>query len=242
VYGADTLSDPVRRLILDEFKIPVLSGYQSVEAPRIGFECDQHLGLHLNIDIHPVRIVDAAGHTLPPGESGEVVVSNLVNRATVLLNYRLGDLAALLPDPCPCGRTLPLLSFPLGRSDDFLVLPSGEIVHPHNVCDLFRFERRLWQFQVVQETPTHFRVALVVAEGCDRRKLSERIAAGFAGIFGGEARVDVSFVDAIERTAAGKCRPLVSKCRRPGPATPEVTAARAGERSAPAPPDAGAGR
>jgi hypothetical protein len=48
--------------------------------------------------------------TPDPRTSGEVVVSNLVNRETVLLNYRLGDVAASLPDRCPCGRSLPLLS------------------------------------------------------------------------------------------------------------------------------------
>lgn len=129
-YGGDELSTSVRRLITETFGIPVFSTYQAIEALKIAFECEQHGGLHLNIDLYPVRAADAEGRSLPPGESGDVVVSNLVNKATVLLNYRLGDIACMLPEPCPCGRSLPLLSFPQGRTDDWIRLPSGKVVHP----------------------------------------------------------------------------------------------------------------
>jgi len=72
------------------------------------------------------------------GESGDVVVSNLVNRATVLLNYRLGDIARKLSRTCPCGRSLPLLSFPEGRNDEYLQLASGKVMHPQSVRTVFR--------------------------------------------------------------------------------------------------------
>lgn len=99
-YGGDNLSTAARRVFEQKLGIPVFSAYQAIEAFRIGFECERHAGLHLNIDLSPLRIVDAEGRPLGPGEPGDVVVSNLVNRATVLLNYRLGDVASLLPDPC----------------------------------------------------------------------------------------------------------------------------------------------
>ena len=54
-----------------------------------------------------------------------MVVSNLVNRGTVLLNYRVGDLAARLPEPCGCGRALPLLSEVQGRRTEWLESSSG---------------------------------------------------------------------------------------------------------------------
>ena len=49
------------------------------------------------------------------------MVSNLVNRGTVLLNYRLGDVAAKLDGRCACGRTLPMMSFLEGRSDEWIL-------------------------------------------------------------------------------------------------------------------------
>ncbi len=140
-YGGDGLSPAARSLIERQFGIPVFSIYQSIEALRIGFDCQAHQGLHLNVDLYPVRIVDPEGRTLPPGTSGEVVVSNLVNHGMVLLNYRLGDVAAQLPGSCSCGRSLPLLAPPPGRTDDLIALPSGTVIHPQAIRDLFSDER-----------------------------------------------------------------------------------------------------
>jgi len=212
---ADALSPSVRHLIENEFNIPVFSKYGAVEAFNIGFECEHHRGHHLNIDLHPVRIVDEEGREVPKGESGEVVVSNLVNRATVLFNYRLSDVSAISPDRCPCGRSLPLLSFLYGRTDDLLELPSGEIAHPLTLKMIFCFdEPDLWEFQVIQETRTHFRVPIVASESCDREEMRKRIAAKMSQALGGDVRADICFVDSLDRTGAGKLRTVISKCTR----------------------------
>jgi phenylacetate-CoA ligase len=86
-----------------------------MEAGTIGFQCERREGFHLNVDLCAVRIVDAEGRTVPPGTSGDIVISSLDNRATVLLNYRIGDRGTLSPQPCPCGRSLPLLASLEGR-------------------------------------------------------------------------------------------------------------------------------
>jgi len=209
-FGGDGLSDSARRLILDRFGIPAFSIYSSVEAPSIAFECGEHRGLHINEDIYPLRIVDASGRSLSPGEYGEVVVSNLVNRTMVLLNYRLGDLAAILPGSCPCGRSLPLMSFPAGRKDDWLELPSGEPVHPSLVYPLLRDEEAILQYQLVQETPLDFRLSLVTKISCNRPETEARLRAKFGRVFGDKIRLRVSFASSIPRTASGKIRRVVS--------------------------------
>jgi len=213
-FSSDGLADSVRRLIQERFGIPVFSTYQANEALKLGFECERHRGLHLNVDLYPVRIVDASGQELPVGEEGEVVVSNLVNAATVLLNYRLGDIAAFLPETCRCGRSLPLLSFIPGRCDDLITLPSGRIIHPQAVRTLFTVEDQVWQYQVVQHSTTRFSLNIVASRAADRQKLKERVAARFLERFGSEARADISFVDAIDRTAGGKSRPVISMIRQ----------------------------
>lgn len=209
LYGGDTLSAAARKLFAETLGIPVFSTYQAIEAFKIGFECERHAGLHLNLDLYPLRIVDPDGRALGPGERGDVVVSNLVNRATVLLNYRLGDVACLLPEACACGRSLPLLSFPLGRSDDLIELPSGRTVHPQAIRTLFTDEEWIWQYQVVQRTETHFRVAVVADERVDREAIRARVAGKFAARFGDEIAVDIVF-EPIARTAGGKIRPVIS--------------------------------
>jgi len=214
-FSSDGLTDSVRRLIQEHFGIPVFSTYQANEALKLGFECERHRGLHLNVDLYPVRIVDASGQNLPIGEEGEVVVSNLVNPATVLLNYRLGDIAAFLPEACRCGRSLPMLSFIPGRCDDLITLPSGRTIHPQAVRTLFTVEDQVWQFQIVQHSTTGFRIKMVASRAADRQKLKERIAVKFFERFGSEASADISFVDSIDRTASGKSRPVISMVQRP---------------------------
>jgi phenylacetate-CoA ligase len=122
------LSPAIRSLITKEVGVPVFSIYGAVEALKIGFEFGEQSGYHLNSDLYPVRIVDEDGAPASEGEAGQVVVSNLVNRATVLLNYRLGDLASYVGGSCPCGLALLLHAPPIGRIDD--VIENGAVVHP----------------------------------------------------------------------------------------------------------------
>jgi len=90
-YGADAMSKSDKALIEDCMDVPVFSTYQADEALRIGFQCERREGFHLSLDDVAVRVIKLDGSPAGPGEQGEVVISNLSNRATVLLNYRLGE-------------------------------------------------------------------------------------------------------------------------------------------------------
>jgi phenylacetate-CoA ligase len=215
-FSADGLSDASRRLIQERFGIPCFSAYSAVEATRIGFECEAHAGLHLNEDIYPVRIVDGLGADALPGDPGEVVVSNLVNRAMVILNYRLGDLARRLPGPCLCGRSLPLLSFPEGRRDDWISLLDGRVLPGQYFHVLLRANRSVLQYQLVQVDTARFRLALVVREDADRLSLRTWVLDAFTKALGRTVSIDLSFVRDIPRTGQGKVRPIVSLINVPG--------------------------
>jgi phenylacetate-CoA ligase len=218
-FSSDGLTDAARRLIRDDLGLFVLGTYQAVEAFKIGFECGEGEGLHLNTDLYPVRIVDGSGHDVTPGEPGDVIVSNLVNDATVLLNYRLGDQAAMLTGACPCGRTLPRLTQPLGRLDDWLVVGERR-VHSQGVRTIFTDEANILQYQVVQMAPQHFRVSLVTREALADGALAQRIADGFRARLGEAVTVDVARVNDLSRTSRGKVRAIVPLSGTAGRGTP----------------------
>ena len=207
LYAGDGMSESARAMINREFGIQVLSVYTAGEAFQIGFECERHRGHHLNLDLFPVRIVSSQGRELPPGESGEVVVSNLQARGTILLNYRLNDIAARLPDRCPCGRTLPLLSWVQGRSDEWVEDSEGRHIHSHSVRGILQREADVLRFQVIQESRTRFTAALVAAPDADRDAIAARLGQRFRDAFGEATEVETSFVDSLPRTEAGKVRP-----------------------------------
>jgi phenylacetate-CoA ligase len=209
-YGADALSPAVRRLIGERYGARVLARYGAVEAFWIAFECEAHRGLHVNVDLCPLRLVDAEGRQVGVGEPGQVVVSYLVNRATVLLNYRLGDLARWLPAQCSCGRSLPLLSFLEGRRDDWVRTASGELVHPEVLRTLFGDEEQIWSYQVVQRAIGRFDVAVVPHAGSDREEMRARLARKFGGRFGDATTVQIRFVEALPRTPGRKIRPVIA--------------------------------
>lgn len=111
IYSSDSLSDVDQKLIRGDLQIPILSRYNACEVVKIGFTCERGEGFHLHPDLCALSLINEKGKLVERGECGKVVISNLVNRATVLLNYRLGDLAILDERSCGCGRTFPLLQF-----------------------------------------------------------------------------------------------------------------------------------
>jgi len=210
VYSADPLSAGARELIGTRFGVTVLSAYQSIESGQAAFECQHHRGLHVNSDFCPVRIVDGDGRDAANGQEGDVVVSDLTNRATMLLNYRLGDVAARLPGRCPCGRRLPMISFLAGRTVEWLKSAAGQPLHPQMVKMLLRTEAQVRRYQVVQPAPGQFDLALVVAADCDRTPLASRLAEGFATQLGPGTQTTVTFVEDLPRRPGGKVAPIVA--------------------------------
>lgn len=209
-YGGDGMSERGLRMLSD-LGIPVFSVYSSVEAPTLGFECEAHRGHHVNSDFCPVRVVDDAGRDVPAGELGEVVVSNLLARGTMILNYRLGDVARWVEGPCPCGRKLPLLSFIEGRVDDWLALPGGRTLHPQAVRTLFTEEAGLVRaYRVEHRGGLDFRL-FVVAVDEGRDELAGRLRESLTETVGDDATIEVTYVDELPRTPSGKLRTVTSE-------------------------------
>lgn len=209
-YAADALSPTVRRLICERYEVEVIGVYQAIETPMIGFECQRHRGLHVNVDVCPVRIVAADGAELAAGESGDVVVSNLVNRGTVLLNYRLGDIARRLDEPCDCGRNLPLMSLPEGRTDEWVTTASGRLVHPVAIRIALRQDEDVLRYQVVQDRSDRFRVTLVTRLGADRDRTARKVGDALGPLLGAATHVEIGFADSLPRTPSGKVRPVIT--------------------------------
>jgi len=89
-----------------------------------GVECAAHNGYHLREADLLVEIADpATGAPLPPGATGEILVTTLGERAMPLVRYQTGDAARWLPGPCRCGSPLRRLGAVPGR-----IAPNGAIV------------------------------------------------------------------------------------------------------------------
>jgi phenylacetate-CoA ligase len=205
LYGSDTMTPAGRRLVEERFGIPVISRYNAVEAFKIGFVCEERAGVHLEDDLCHVRILDAGGGPVAPGAPGEVVISNLVNHGTVLLNYRLGDVAARSRERCPCGRSTPRLSGVEGRLESTLHLPDGRFV-PEGAVQVLLKDRGVLTFQLVQLAARRYELKLLASA---REEVEPRLPEALPELrelLGGGAVVEPSFDEALDPGPRGVFR------------------------------------
>jgi phenylacetate-CoA ligase len=125
---AAPLTTEVRTYVQDVLGAPAHDQYRCSEVPWLAGECARRDGLHVFSDLRRIEIVDDAGKPLPPGEVGDVVVTDLGNRVFPLVRYRLGDRGSLRAGTCPCGISLPLMDSPDGRTVDMIRLPDGAVL------------------------------------------------------------------------------------------------------------------
>jgi phenylacetate-CoA ligase len=107
----------------------VFSTYASSETITTFCECSAQQGGHLHPDLGIVEIVDPAGHPLPPGIAGEVVVTPLQMEGMPLLRFKTGDIAFLLAESCGCGRNTPRLGPIIGRKNQMMKV-QGTTLYP----------------------------------------------------------------------------------------------------------------
>jgi phenylacetate-CoA ligase len=213
-YGADSMPEADRRFIEEELGIPVWSSYQATEALRIAFQCELRQGFHIAVDQVTVRVIDQSGKSFGPGGSGELVVSNLTNRATVLLNLRLGDIVTLGETSCACGRTLPMISHIQGRENDLILMPQGSAVHPLAALEDLQKVPGVRQVQLVQEQLQSFLLRVVCSSEVNWPAARRRLETALSSTLGQDANLRIQQVDHIPSEPGGKVRAVVSHCRR----------------------------
>ena len=138
IFGAERHSQAMRRNIQenlkaeDTFDIP---GLTELYGPGTGLECKAHEGIHYWADYYILELLDPETlQPVPPGDTGEMVVTTLRKEAAPLIRYRTRDLTKLIPKRCSCGSVLPMHDRLLGRSDDMFIIRAvnvypGQIDH-----------------------------------------------------------------------------------------------------------------
>jgi phenylacetate-CoA ligase len=158
--------------------------------------------------------VDNNGATLEPGKTGHLVLSNLTNRATVLLNYMLGDMVTWNPSPCPCGRVLPTLARIEGRSDDWVLLPDGRRLHAMVLLEPFDSGiPGLVQVQLIQENLHSFLLRAVCTRETAWESMRQRLEAALRPIVGRQSALAIERVETIPPGPGGKVRAVISHCQ-----------------------------
>lgn len=135
-FGAEPWSEAMRQEIEARLHLDALDiyGLSEIIGPGVGVEClEAKQGLHLFEDHFLPEIIDPVTlKPLPPGETGELVLTTLTKEAFPLIRYRTRDVTSLDYTPCRCGRTLARIRRIQGRSDDMLII-RGVNVFPSQI-------------------------------------------------------------------------------------------------------------
>lgn len=214
MYMAEAMPPGGRELIEDDFGIAVMSRYSAAEAFKVGYFCERRSGFHLHEDLCHVRVVDEHGEPVPDGQPGRLVITNLVNRGSVLLNYPIGDLGSVGPADCGCGRTFRMLSELEGRVEDVLGLPDGRSVHPRAVWQAFKDDEEVLQYQLVQHEPDRFELTLKTLDEPAFERAMVRARPELASLLGAGARVDAAWGGTEVQRDDRKFRAVESRVRR----------------------------
>ena len=206
---SERLYDHQRETISRLFGCPVANGYGGRDAGFIAHECPSG-NMHITAEDIVVEIIDEAGRVLPPGQSGEIVVTHLATRDYPFIRYRTGDIGTLGEDACPCGRGLPILKDIQGRSTDFVVAEDGTVLHGLSLIYILRDIPAVRAFKIVQETRSHTRALIVPEAGASTEGLDTTVIEGFRRRLGQGVEVSVEFVETIAAEKSGKFRYVVS--------------------------------
>jgi phenylacetate-CoA ligase len=149
--------------------------YGTADLGLIAYETRAREGLVLDEDVVVEIVRPGTGDPVPEGDVGEVVVTTL-NRDYPLVRFATGDLSAVLPGPCPTGRTNTRIRGWLGRADQTTKV-RGMFVHPSQVAEITRRHAEVKKARlVVQGEMANDRMALRVEVDGAPEGLAARVA------------------------------------------------------------------
>lgn len=200
-----------RAVIEDVLQCKVTNRYGCEEVGLIACECEQHNGLHLNIEHLFIEFLNDDGTPVQPGEEGQIVITDLFNLGMPFIRYRIEDVGVPSVQKCVCGRGLPLMDSITGRRADFLVRSDGSLVAGVSLVErtLTAIEG-IEQMQIVQPSVDRLTINLVTRKGYDAAgEAALRIELG--RVFGDDIIITLSYGPEIPQERNGKYRFSICK-------------------------------
>lgn len=211
IVSGDTLLPGMRVSIEKFFKCKAYDHYGQSEGVAMAMEC-AYGKIHLIPFVGIIEILRNDGTPCPPGETGEIVATGLINDVMPLIRYRIGDFAAWAEDQCcPCGNPNAIITNLEGRTDDYLVTSDERKIG--RLSTAMKRSPTIHSAQIVQDKPGHAYLLIRPGEGyrpshgmAVRDDIMERI---------GKFCLEIVEVSEIPKTPQGKMLLVVRLDDRP---------------------------
>jgi phenylacetate-CoA ligase len=179
IIGGEMGGGPIRKLVEEKYGIATGDMYATADVGLLAFECSAKNGMHIAEGVILEMISYETGKQVKSGEVGEIVVTP-IDETYPLIRFGTGDLAGLMEEPCPCGRTSPRITRLLGRVGD-AVRTRGMFIHPRQLEPAMAKFPQVAMYQAVVTRPGHrdeltLKVELKTEEGIEKEKLSSDLS------------------------------------------------------------------
>jgi phenylacetate-CoA ligase len=212
-----------RALISQTLNCLVADGYGGRDSGFIAHECPDG-GMHLMADAVITEIVDGEGRPVSPGQTGEIVVTDLFSEDAPFLRYATGDFGVASSRVCACGRALPLLERIEGRSNDLVVAPDGRLINALALVYPLRDIEGIEQYRIAQKQVDLFHVQLTCNSEF-RKDGEDRIRSGWTQLLRAPIRVTFEYLPRIPPDPRGKFRHIVSEVQTANRTAEETSSA-----------------
>ncbi len=143
--------------IEDIFNCRFLNEYGCTETGIIGFECRKG-NMHLMAYNIFMEVIKDGKQVYD--EEGEIYITELNTFTFPFIRYKIGDIGLISKSKCECGINLPLIKITKGRSDSYILTPSGAKVY--DAVFAYTLKKGVVSFKAVQTSLNNIDVYLKV--------------------------------------------------------------------------------
>lgn len=195
--------DQETKNLLEISGIRIIDRYGGEEIGSISASCPEGYGHHQFAEVGYIEVSSENAIEEVGFRRGPLIVTPFYNYAMPMIRYRNDDIIEMSNTPCPCGRTLPLISTILGRARNMFTFSDGSTVWPNMTYEEYKPFLPAKQFQVIQHTFQDIEV-IYVASNETQPVDHAGLLALFREKFHSDIELKLNRVEALQRAPSGK--------------------------------------
>lgn len=215
VVTAEPLYDWQREVFREVFAAETFERYGSREIGTVASEGTDHDGMYICEPSYYLEVIDGSGQPAPYGQMGELVVTDLYNRAMPLIRYRTGDMVKIENASSRSSTNWRRIVAVGGRVVDLVYRHDGSRIAGEAIIMSLRTAGVRNKVQVIQHNPQSLTVKHLYSEA-----IVPEVQASFQQkineILGGEVAIEYEGVSELPYDKSGKYRYVTSEYGKAG--------------------------
>lgn len=211
VVTAEPLYEWQRELFGEVFGAETFERYGSREIGTVASEGMDHVGMHIFEPTYFLEVIDADGRPAAYGEMGELVVTDLYNRAMPLIRYRTGDMVRIENASARSNTVWRRITAVGGRVVDLVYRLDGSRIAGEAIIMSLRTSGVRNKVQVVQNAPEKLTVKHLYSEAI-LPEIQSVFQEKVNEVLGGSIVIEYVGVAELPYDKSGKYRYVTSEC------------------------------